>query len=189
MASRKEGTAERFGGLEGMRAGLGWPRSGPCCGSLCSTVVTKPFLAARLKKQDYCMYSWSSGGSAPPLLVSCLISWPGKDGLDETRKREGKGRLIYPLALLFRLSCDLVKQGDDESFEVQSTPHPSPRSGLTPPPPPPPPPPSLGPAAFCKVLLRCWSCADGGLCARTGSRTSGLAFLSACEAKRLFGQS
>lgn len=32
------------------------------------------------------------------------------------------------------------------SFEVQSTPHPSPRSGL-------PPPRSLGPAAFCKTLL------------------------------------
>lgn len=65
-------------------------------------------------------------GLSTPLLVSCLISQRGKDGLAGTRKQEGEGRLIYPLALLFLLPCDLEKQGDDESFEVQSTPHPSP---------------------------------------------------------------
>lgn len=83
------------------------------------------------------------GLSTPPLLVSCLISWRGKDGLDRTRKQEGEGRLIYPVALLFLLPCDLEKQGDDVSFEVQSTPHPSPRSLL----------PASVQLLFCKTLL------------------------------------
>lgn len=132
LASQMECTAEQFGALAWLptRAGLCRPLSGPC-----STVGTEVFPAARVKKQDYCTYGWSWWGSAPPLLVSCLISWHGKDGLDRTRKQEGEGRLIYPLALLFLLPCDLVKQGDDVSFEVQSIPHPSPQSVLAPPPP------------------------------------------------------
>lgn len=49
----------RVAAYEGMQAGLCQPLSGPCCGSLCSTISTKVFPAARLKKQNYCTYSWS----------------------------------------------------------------------------------------------------------------------------------
>lgn len=140
--------------VQGWAPALAWLpfRAGLCQGTRAvvpSAAPSAPKFSCCRAEEAAARTAGAEGAQRPPLLVSCLISWRGKDGLDRTRKQEGEGRLIYPVALLFLLPCDLEKQGDDVSFEVQSTPHPSPRSGL-------PPPPSLGPAAFLQNAADGW---------------------------------